>query len=139
MKPLGERIQSVEALLGADLPTRYRTFLSHPFSQPAQLLIFPSDGREFTVQDFLRLDDGAGYLQLDSVYERVGHALPKGLIPFASDIAGDFYCIVLSGAKAGRIVWWDHERDVGDDHVEDVAASLDDFMSSLTVFSDDDA
>jgi cell wall assembly regulator SMI1 len=139
MKSLAERIQSVETRLGADLPPSYRTFLSQPFTQPADLLTFPSDGSEFTVQDFLRLDDGADYLQLDSTFERVRHALPQGVIPFAADIAGNFYCIVLRGAKAGRVVWWDHEREVGDDHVEDIAASLDDFMSSLTGFSDDAA
>ena len=86
----------------------------------------------------MRLDDGADYLQLDSTFKRVHDALPSGMAPFATDIADNFYCIVVTGARAGRVVWWDHEREVGDHHVEDVAASFDDFMSSLTEFSDDD-
>jgi hypothetical protein len=61
------------------------------------------------------------------------------MAPFATDIADNFYCIVVTGAQAGRVVWWDHEREVGDHHVEDVADSFDDFMSRLTEFSGDDA
>ena len=141
MKQLPERIKFVEALLGADLPASYCSFLSQPFSQPTKLLAVPSSSsrEDFDVEEFLRLDDGADYLQLDSTFKRVHEALPSGMVPFARDIAGNFYCIVVLEAQAGRIVWWDHEREVGDHHVEDVAASFDDFMSSLTEFSDDDA
>jgi SMI1 / KNR4 family (SUKH-1) len=130
MKQLPERIKFVEALLGADLPAGYRSFLSQPFSQPTKLLAVPSSRGDFDVREFLRLDDGADYLQLDSTFKRVHAALPSGMVPIASDIAGNFYCIVVMEAQAGRIVWWDHEREVGDHHVEDVAASFDDFMSS---------
>lgn len=137
MKPLLERLQSLEAHLGAEVPAGYRSFLSQPFSQPEELLIFPCEGYQFTVQSLLRLDDGADSTQLDFVFECIRHALPRGMIPFAADIGGGFYCLPVTGEKIGCVVWWDHERQVGDDHVEDVAASFEDFMSSLTVFTDD--
>jgi hypothetical protein len=137
MKPLAERINFVEALLGADLPASYRSFLSRPFAQPTELLTISSCGSQFTVQEFLRLDGGPAYLQLDSTYALVHDALPPGMVPFATDIAGNFYCVV-TGARDGRIVWWNHERKVGDNHVKEIAASFDDFMGSLTEFSGDE-
>jgi hypothetical protein len=133
MKPLAERIKFVESLLGADLPDNYRSFLSGSFSQPADLLTVPSSGIELTVQEFLRLDDDADYLQLDSTFTRVRHALPPGMVPFARDIGGNFYCIIVTGTHDGRIVWWDHEREAGDHHVEDIADSFTSFMSSLEI------
>jgi hypothetical protein len=139
MRPLLERIKSVEALLGADLPATYRSFLSQPFSQPSALMGVPFQGEQLDVQEFLRLDDGEDYLQLDSTFSRVHHALPPYMIPFARDLGGNFFCIVVRGTLIGRIVWWDHEREVGDHRVEDVAESFGDFMSAMTKLSDDDA
>lgn len=139
MRAFPERVKFVEALLGADLPASYRSFLSQPFSQPTALMGVPFQGRQLDVQEFLRLDDDADYLQLDSTYSRVHNALPPNMVPFARDLGGNFFCIVVTGARDGRIVWWDHERRVGDHHIEDVAASLDEFMNAMTEFSDDDA
>jgi len=131
MTPRAERIKFVEAILGADLPADFRSCLKSRSSPPAELLFLSSCGREFTVREFLRLDHGADYLQLDSTFERVHDALPKGMVPFARDTAGNFYCIVVTGPQVGRVVWWNHEREVGDNHVQDVAASFREFMVSL--------
>lgn len=130
MTPRAERIKFVEALLGADLPADLRSFLKSRSSPPGDLSFLSSCGRELTVRDFFRLDHGADYLQLDSTFERVHDALPKGMLPFARDMAGNFYCIVVTGAQAGRIVWWNHEREFGDNRVEDVAPSFREFMLS---------
>src|SRR5262245_55341352 len=91
-----------------------------------------------TFRTFLRLDDGKSYLQLDDMFQRVHDALPPYTLPFARDHAGDFFCIVGKGDRHGRIVWWDHEREVGDNRVEDVADSFEHFLSAITEFSDDD-
>ena len=69
--------------------------------------------------------------QLDRVYELVGDVMPPGALPVAEDWAGNFYCLLVAGSEAGRIVYWDHERDLGDHHTDPVAQSLNEFLDSL--------
>jgi len=57
MKSFADRVKSVEALLGADLPASYRTFLWQPYSRPKKSVGVPFRGELWDVQDFLRLDD----------------------------------------------------------------------------------
>lgn len=139
MKTFADRIKSVEAVLGANLPASYCAFLSRPYSQPGKSVGVPFRGELWDVEEFLRLDNSVDYFQLDSTFERVHNALPPNTLPFARDLAGNFFCIVVAGDRNGRVVWWDREREIGDNHVEDVADSLDDFMRALTEFSDDNA
>ena len=77
------------------------------------------------------MNEGAREHQLDHVYALVDDVLPPSTIPVAADWGGNFYCLVLAGSQAGKIVYWDHERDLGDHRVEAVADSLDQFFASL--------
>lgn len=71
------------------------------------------------------------YDQLDQIYDLVGDVMPPGALPVAQDWGGNFYCLMVTGSEAGHIVYWDHERDLGDHHTDPVAQSLDEFLNSL--------
>jgi hypothetical protein len=69
--------------------------------------------------------------QLDCVYDLVGDVMPPGALPVAQDWGGNYYCLMVTGSEAGRIVYWDHERDLGEHHTDPVAESLNEFLDSL--------
>jgi hypothetical protein len=87
--------------------------------------------RVWDVRTTFTLDDGDRSEQLDFVYELVGDVMPAGTLPFAEDWGGNLYCLLLSGSRAGQVVWWGHERDDGDDSVEPVAPSVTAYYESL--------
>jgi hypothetical protein len=66
------------------------------------------------------------------LYDLVGDVLPPGALPVAADWADNFYCLMLSGPARGTIVYWDHEREVGDDRVVPVSGSISEFYSRLS-------
>jgi hypothetical protein len=65
---------------------------------------------------------------LGSVVERAArYGLPKSTIPFGFDNGeAGVFCV---DAKTGRVVYWVHDEP--EDPIKDVAASLDEFLSSL--------
>jgi hypothetical protein len=87
--------------------------------------------RVWDIRTTFGLDEGDRSDQLDRVYDLVGDVLPPGALPFAADWGDNFYCLMLAGPLAGQVVWWDHERDPGDDSVEPVAVSVGEFFSRL--------
>jgi hypothetical protein len=125
------RLAALEARLGAKLPSDYLATLTErePVREGDVAVMTP--GRTWDVRSTFGLDDGDTCDQLDGVYGRVGDVLPAGMVPVAADWAGNFYCLVLTGPEAGRVVWWDHERDPGDHTVEPVAASVAEFYARL--------
>jgi hypothetical protein len=87
--------------------------------------------RVWDVRKTFRLDSLADGDQLEQVYALVGDVLPPGALPFAEDLGGNFYCLMLSGPRIGQVVHWDHERDAGDHSVTPVSQSVPAFYASL--------
>lgn len=127
-----QRLKKLESRLGAALPGDFVAILEHREPIDEGDVAVRSETRIWDVRTTYSLDDDRGaYEQLDRLYARVGDVLPPGALPFASDWGGNFYCLMLSGSRAGQVVWWDHEREAGDDSVEPVATSLADFYTRL--------
>jgi SMI1 / KNR4 family (SUKH-1) len=124
------RLTALEAQLGVELPVGFGVTLTdrEPIREGRVALVTPD--RVWDVRTTFRLDSGTKD-QLDRVYELVGDVLPPGALPFAEDWGGNFYCLMLSGPRAGQVVFWDHERDGGDHQVEPVAGSIEAFYASL--------
>jgi len=129
MKSFFERIGMVERLLGNDLPENYITFLEN--GRWESEMAVPFRGDLLPVTCFLELGKGPAYKQLDTTFSFIHDVLPPDTLPIARDHDGNFFCLVLEGALAGQIVYWDHERTLGDHTVENAAPSLPDFVSSL--------
>jgi hypothetical protein len=121
----------LEARLGKELPADFTATLAQrePIREGSAALVTPE--RIWDVRTTFALGDGDKTDQLDRVYELVGDVLPPGALPFARDWGGNFYCFMLSGPDTGRVVWWDHERDEGDQSVVAVASSIADFYARL--------
>jgi cell wall assembly regulator SMI1 len=105
---------------------------------------FPSDLRDY-LRRFGHLELGhfelfglgdalPEYLNLVKVTEsertETGCPLRDDLVPLLNDGGGNLYCIGTTGAEAGSVFFWDHER--GPDQAPDtVAPSLTDWLAEL--------
>ena len=125
------RLAALESQVGQTLPPTLLAKLSGQKPIQEGRVAFITVDRVWDVRTSYTLDEGAREHQLDRVYALVGEVLPPGTIPTASDWGGNFYCLVLAGSHAGKIVYWDHERDLGDHRVEAVADFLDQFFANL--------
>jgi len=125
------RVKDVEATIGVSLPPEHVRFLREGPPSLDEPVGVPFRGEVWDISYFFRLDDGPNHKQLDKTCRLVSDVLPEHALPVAEDHAGNFFCLFVAGPNAGRIVWWDHERDLGDDHVEDVAPSLATFLTAL--------
>jgi cell wall assembly regulator SMI1 len=138
-----ERLREFERTIGHTLPEDYREFLlehNGPVVSPLSFKIGVGEGGyEDSIEDgFFGLHDGHGpsyrtrYLDNPSRF-------PDGVIPIAHDGMGNYVCIGLSGGERSRILYFNHERNGGDDLPEDLeplADSLSEFLDSL--FEGDD-
>jgi hypothetical protein len=126
-----ERLAALEFRVGQRFPADLvSTILNRePIREGDVALVTP--GRIWDVRTSFTLAGDLESERLDRVYELVGDVLPPGAVPIAEDWGGNFYCLMLSGPHADRVVYWDHERDEGDHRVEPVAGSIGEFFSGL--------
>jgi hypothetical protein len=99
-------------------------------SERGNVVLIPAN-RVWDIRTTFGLDSGDRNDQLDVLYALVGDVLPIGALPFAADWGDKSYCLILSGRQLGQVVWWDDERDRGDNSVESVAESLGEFFARL--------
>jgi hypothetical protein len=126
-----KRLSEFESRLGRKLPPDFKATLTErePIREGNVALI--KANRVWDIRTTFALDDGDRNGQLDVLYSLVGDVVPIGALPFAADWGDNLYCLMLSGPQSGQVVWWDHERDVGDNSVESVAESLRQFFEGL--------
>jgi len=126
-----DRLKALELRLGTRLPPDLTATLidREPICEGSLALV--TADRVWDVRTTFGLDAADKGRQLDAVYHLVGDVLPPGALPFAEDWGGNFYCLMLSGLHAGQVVYWDHERDEGDEPVEPLAGSLEEFYARL--------
>lgn len=125
------RIAALELLVGQKLPPELLALLSEREPILEGEVAFVTADRIWDVRTSYVLDDGDFRQQLDLLYGLVGDVLPPATVPVAADWGDNFYCLILAGPDAGKVVYWDHERDLGDHRVETVADSLPQFFSNL--------
>ena len=130
------RLQQFEAHFGERLPEDYRAYvLSHPAVSESNLGI-SDESREFIVRTIYALDDGDESEQLDRLYMAIGRVLPPKSFAFASDWGGDMFLLFLPSQNRTGVYYWSHERELGDDAVEQVSDSFTQFMSRLSPVRD---
>ena len=133
------RLAALERRVGQRFPPELLALLSEqaPISQGEVAFVTPD--RIWDVRTSYVLDDGDARQQLDRLYGLVGEVLPPATLPVAADWGDNFYCLVLAGPDAGKVVYWDHEREPGDHQVRMVAASLPQFFANLVSNPDNEA
>lgn len=128
-----QRIENLEAALGASLPAAYRAFLRSHREEPSRPVQVVSTNPDYwDVDHIFEIGDAESYLQLDHCYALVGDVLPDGMLPVAGDQGGNLYLLdCRRGPTTGGVYWWDHEQELGEDRVEFVATSFPAFLATL--------
>ena len=128
-----QRIENLEAALGARLPAAYRAFLRSHREEPSRPVQVVSTNPDYwDVRHMLEIGDAEAYLQLDDCYELVGDVLPDGMLPVAEDQRGNLYLLdCRAGPSTGAVYWWDHEQELGQNRVELVATGFPEFLAIL--------
>ena len=128
-----QRIENLEAALGASLPAAYRAFLRSHREEPSRPVQVVSTNPDYwDVSHILEIGDAESYLQVDDCYDLVGDVLPDGMLPVAVDQGGNIYLLdCRTGPSTGAVYWWDHEQELGEDRVELVAKSFPEFLAVL--------
>jgi SMI1 / KNR4 family (SUKH-1) len=114
--PLTELVALERALAdrGWTLPPSYKAFLARrDGGRPTGPRVFrfqEGDGEsKSSVAHFLGVrssPDGDLLLQVKSI----GDALPKGVLPIATDSSGNAICIDARDGRDGPVLFWDHEE-----------------------------
>ena len=126
-----KRLAALERRLGAKIPADFIASLTNrePICEGNVALVIGNRIRD--VRTTFRLDSSDDDSQIDSVYHLVGDVVPPNALPFAEDWAGNLFCLMLDGKDAGKVVFWDHERDADDHSVKLLSPSINDFYTSL--------
>lgn len=133
------RLAALELLVGHKFPPELLALLSGQEAISQGEVAFVTAERVWDVRTSYVLDDGDARQQLDRLYGLVGDVLPPATLPVAADWGDNFYCLVLAGPDAGKVVYWDHERDPDDHRVDIVAGSLPQFFANLVPHPDNEA
>ena len=125
-----DRLDRYLRTIGVRPPPEYLAFLAtHRVDPDGDGFVVSSDPEHWIVTKFFEIGDGPDFVQADETYRLVGDVLPNGMIPIAEDHGGNFFLLDCSSGTG--VYWWDHERDLGDDRVEKVAGSFDEFKELL--------
>jgi len=127
-------LERFEKFLGCKLPKDYRDFLiEHNGAIPENYLVcWPNSTEPSDVwNDSLGLHNGPSYARLDLMTKELKDYLPEGVIPFACDPGGNYFCIGIDGEFINKIYFWNHERSEGDISIDFLNESFTNFVAGL--------
>lgn len=132
------RLKNLEKTIGQPLPDDLRNYLvaNNGGCPKDHDLWLPRKRRPSgMVHTVFGLHNGPKYQRLDSIWEEYKKHMLAGLLPFADDGGGNFYCIQLKGRDRGKIYGWNHEDGYAETprkaHFDFVANSFTEFLSFL--------
>ena len=135
-------LDEFEKATGLSLPALYREFLkkNNGGESDADVFDVPDGWGTTVVNRFFGIQQGAMY-DLFKDWRRMKRRIPSHLLAIAEDPAGNRIIMETSGANAGKIYLWDHERQPPDEertenpddypNIHPVAANLDAFLKIL--------
>lgn len=131
-----EMLDQVEKRLNIQLPDQYRQFLlRHNGGTPTPNLFECADGGGSFVHKFLAIHDGPyDNFERESLSFWANKSVPDNIVPIACDAFGNYVCLSVSGADAGSIYFWNHEKQRGKASYKNlrlIAESFDQFLASL--------
>lgn len=125
-----EEISRVEDVLQINFPTAYRAFLKRYNGGEPVPDGFPDGSEASTLQYFLSVSDEPRSL-IEVVGDmRRGNRIPPEYLPVGIDSFGNFVCLLVAGASAGKVYFWDHEAPAGGGFTE-LAEDFDAFCATF--------
>ena len=108
--------ERLQAALGGALPADYVAFVRECGGielEHAYIVLDDGDARR-NVEAFFGFGEAKYGFDLHAKLERFSDRLPHGMLPIASDAAGNLFVLVVAGADAGAVLFWDHDgpRDI---------------------------
>jgi hypothetical protein len=129
-----DRVSEFERLIGHPLPASYRSFLlEYNGGCPKRCCItFPRSEKIWNIVNTVYgLHSGPRHARLDEALRAYSDFIPNTRLPFADEPGGNAYCIGITWQNYGRVYFWDHEANPGDDAVLLLADSFAEFLDSL--------
>ena len=127
----GTRVKDLTNRLSAALPPEYVEFLRAHRAMPVDLVV-ASNPDYWGVHTIFELADGNDDHQVDLIQQILWDVLPSGTLPIAEDEAGNLFLLDCNeGTSMGSVLWWDHERNLGEMQTERVASSFREFVNLL--------
>jgi len=129
------QIEQFERRNGITLPEAYKAFLlrTNGGEPSSPHLIVPGwHGRSTGLSRFFGLGEGGNY-DLEKSLSGAEDYVPSGFVPIAEDSGGNMLCLGISGHHAGKVFFWDHEVEQGDDprNLHEVAGSIEELLEKL--------
>lgn len=134
-----EAVELFERILERRFPKDYREFLlKYNGGRPIPNCFTFKDGNENSlVHFFKKINSQHTHDDLLTNIRVHKHRIPPDYISIASDPFGNEICIAISGQNYGKIFFWDHELEAGDDisptmdNMSLIAATFTSFLESL--------
>lgn len=138
-------IEEVENFVGLTFPYEYKAHLLQYNGGECEPNIFSfwENGRETNsdINWFLGIhpEEDENLMDFIQSYKIEQMRLPRHILPFAFDSFGNLICISCGGSDAGKIYFWDHEKEVdymGSDDLNYsnlylIANNFDEFLDGL--------
>ncbi|NBJ14839.1 MAG: SMI1/KNR4 family protein [Dehalobacter sp. 4CP] len=103
-------IKRFEEIIHKVLPSDYKEIVgNYNGGRPDKSAVMLQSKREVVFKTLLSFNK-EDKENIFAVYDWVGSQLQKGLIPFAIDPAGNYFCFDYNNNKNGSVVFWNHEN-----------------------------
>jgi len=104
-------IRNVEDKIGLELPDDYKKCVKINQGGSPTLYLFEVNGVERVFGALLKINNPDSGTDILNVFKNYKDTLPKGLVPFAFDPAGDLICFDYKDHGDNPIiVFWEHEN-----------------------------
>jgi hypothetical protein len=104
-------VAMAERNLGLSLPQEYRGFIVENNGGLSSEGVFDIPGRGQSSIVFYGIRTGHDYSDLVVAYTGYRHRLPDGIVPIGFDPGGNLVCLSVDGEDAGKVWFWDHEKE----------------------------
>jgi SMI1 / KNR4 family (SUKH-1) len=126
-----DAVAQIEGVLGARLPDDYVVFLRTHMAEDQVGMYVASNPDYWGVRMLFDASTEPQYSSVTEVLRLVGDVIPANSVPVAEDWSGNMYLLMYVGPNRGQVVWWNHEREIGDFSVDHVARSFSEFKGLL--------
>ncbi len=130
-----EDLSAFEKTHGLSLPSAYKEFLLATNGGRPERDLFTINGLEGNplgrIHLFFGLRDPVESCNLDWNLDVFRDRVPADLLPIATTEGADKLCMLMTGARAGAIFYWDGHAQAGDSNLYALADDFAAFIASL--------